>query len=148
MLTVHASGGGKMLRLAVDAARTVNPNLIVLAITVLTSFGEDDLREIGYSGKLSDEVLHLASLAISNGCQGLVTSARETTRVRTVLGQNFAIVNPGIRPAGSDHADQVRVVTPAQAIAAGATHIVVGRPITEAADPAAAARSILEQMRS
>jgi orotidine-5'-phosphate decarboxylase len=148
MLTVHASGSAKMLRAAVDAARSTNPALIVLAVTVLTSMDENDLEKIGIPGIVQDEVLRLAALALSNGCQGIVTSAREASRVRAELGHDFAIVTPGVRPAGAGHADQVRVVTPAEAIAAGATHIVVGRPITEAADPAAEARSILSQISS
>ena len=146
MLTVHASGGGKMLHAAVDAARAVNPALIVLGVTVLTSMGEEDLGKIGVQGSVQDEVLLLARLALDNGCQGIVSSARETAVLRKELGRNFAIVTPGVRMAGSGHGDQVRVVTPAEAIAAGASHIVVGRPITEAADPAAEARAILAQI--
>jgi orotidine-5'-phosphate decarboxylase len=92
--------------------------------------------------------LRLATLALNSGCKGIVTSARETAAVRADLGHNFVIVNPGVRPAGSSHGDQVRVATPAEAIAAGASHIVVGRPITEAADPAAEARAILGQISS
>jgi orotidine-5'-phosphate decarboxylase len=146
MLTVHASGSSQMLRAAADAARTVNPALLVLGVTVLTSMDESDLNNIGIRSTVQDEVLRLAALALANGCQGIVTSAREASRLRTELGQDFAIVTPGVRPAGTGHGDQVRVVTPAEAIAAGASHIVVGRPITEASDPAAEARSILAQM--
>jgi orotidine-5'-phosphate decarboxylase len=146
ILTVHASGGSKMLRRAVEAAGSVNSNLTVLAVTVLTSFDQNDLYEIGINGTVLDEVLRLASLAQTCGCQGIVASARELAALRRELGSKFAIVTPGVRPAGTDHADQARVVTPAEAIAAGASHIVVGRPITEAADPAAAARAILQQI--
>jgi orotidine-5'-phosphate decarboxylase len=148
MLTVHASGGVKMLRAAADTARSVNPSLIVLGVTVLTSMSEDELAKIGVPGPLADEVIRLAALALANGCTGIVSSAREAPRLRNELGKDFAIVTPGVRPAGADHADQARVVTPAEAIAAGATHIVVGRPITEATDPVAAAREILEQINS
>ena len=148
MLTVHTSGSTKMLRAAVDAARSVNPDLTVLGVAVLTSMDENDLRTIGLRGTMAEEVLRLATLALANGCQGIVTSAREAARVRAELGNEFAIVTPGVRPAGTGRGDQVRVVTPAEAIAAGASHIVVGRPITEAADPAAAARAILEQIGS
>jgi orotidine-5'-phosphate decarboxylase len=91
-------------------------------------------------------VMRLASLALTNGCKGVVCSARESAALRSELGHNFAIVNPGVRMPGTGHGDQVRVVTPAEAIAAGASHIVVGRPITEAADPAAAAKEILGQI--
>jgi orotidine-5'-phosphate decarboxylase len=148
MLTVHSSGSSKMLRAAVDTARSINPALIVLGVTVLTSLDENDLEKIGVRGTVQDEVLRLATLALTNGCQGIVTSAREASRVRAELGHNFAIVTPGVRPVGTGHGDQVRVVTPAEAIAAGASHIVVGRPITEAADPAAEARAILGQIGS
>jgi len=145
MLTVHASGSSKMLRAAVDAAKA-QPELMILAVTVLTSMGGDDLETIGLSGSAEESVVRLAAIAISNGCQGIVTSAREASAVRAKLGHEFAIVTPGVRPAGTAVGDQVRVVTPAEAIAAGATHIVVGRPITEAPDPAAEARAILGQL--
>jgi orotidine-5'-phosphate decarboxylase len=147
MLTVHASGGDKMLRAATDAAKA-RPALIILAVTVLTSMGGSDLEKIGLPGPVQENVIRLASLALANGCQGIVTSAREARAVRAQLGEGFAIVTPGVRPAGSSVGDQVRVVTPAEAIAAGATHIVVGRPITEAPNPAAEAQSILAQMRA
>jgi orotidine-5'-phosphate decarboxylase len=146
MLTVHASGGGKMLHAAVDSARTNNAAMLILAVTVLTSLDESEMEKVGFRGTVSDEVLRLAALALENGCKGIVTSARETAALRAGLGHNFAIVTPGVRPAGTAHGDQARVATPAEAIAAGASHIVVGRPITEAADPAAAARSILQQI--
>jgi orotidine-5'-phosphate decarboxylase len=145
MLTVHAAGSGKMLRAAVDAAKA-RPDLTVLAVTVLTSMDGQDLEKIGVRGSVEDSVVRLATIALANGCQGVVTSAREASSLRAELGYNFAIVTPGVRPAGSSVGDQVRVVTPAEAIAAGASHIVVGRPITEAADPAAEARAILGQI--
>jgi len=146
MLTVHASGGGKMLRAAADSARAVNPGLRVLAVTVLTSLDDSDLGTIGLRGGVLEQVLRLAALALSNGCQGIVASAQECAALREGFGQEFTVVTPGVRPAGSGHDDQARVVTPAEAIAAGATHIVVGRPITEAKDPAAEARAILGQL--
>src|SRR5438132_618770 len=145
MLTVHASGGGKMLRAATEAAR-VNPSLMVLAVTVLTSLGDSDLDKIGVRGQVADQVLRLAALALADGCHGVVASAQEAAELRSQLGDEFAIVTPGVRPTGAGHGDQLRVVTPAEAIAAGATHIVVGRPITEAADPASEARAILGQI--
>jgi orotidine-5'-phosphate decarboxylase len=146
LLTVHASGGGKMLRAAVETARAAKPDLLVLAVTVLTSMNDVDLGMIGLRGGVLDQVLRLAALALSNGCQGVVASAHEAAALRQEFGRDFAIVTPGVRPAGSGHGDQARVVTPAEAIAAGASHIVVGRPITEAADPAAEARAILGQI--
>jgi orotidine-5'-phosphate decarboxylase len=145
MLTVHASGSSRMLRAAVEAAK-VTPELMVLAVTVLTSMDARDLETIGMSGSLPESVVRLGAVALANGCQGVVTSAREAPSLRAQLGDRFAIVTPGVRPAGSNVGDQVRVVTPSEAIAAGASHIVVGRPITDAPDPAAAARAILGQM--
>jgi orotidine-5'-phosphate decarboxylase len=146
MLTVHASGGGKMLRAAIDAARSVNPALMVLGVTVLTSMDDQDLDQVGVREPVVHQVLHLAALAITNGCQGVVASALEASALRTELGNRFMIVTPGVRPSGKDHGDQTRVVTPSEAIAAGATYIVVGRPITAAPNPADEVRSILEQM--
>jgi orotidine-5'-phosphate decarboxylase len=147
LLTVHAAGGGKMLHGAVHAARNSNPALRILAVTVLTSMDESDLVKVGVSGSVVESVTRLATLAFDSGCHGIVASAREAPTLRAEFGQGFDLVTPGVRPAGAGHADQVRVVTPAEAIAAGASHIVVGRPITEAADPAAEARNILEQIQ-
>jgi len=146
MLTIHAAGGAKMLRAAVDAAHSVNPALMVLGVTVLTSMDDHDLDKVGVHSPVVDQVLRLASLAITNGCQGVVASALEASELRLKLGDHFLIVTPGVRPAGKDHGDQSRVVTPAEAIAAGSTYIVVGRPITAAPNPGAEARSILDQM--
>ncbi len=145
MLTVHASGGGKMLRAAVEAAHAIKPDVLVLGVTVLTSLDDVDLGKIGLRGGVLDQVLRLAALALSNGCKGVVASALEAAALRKEFGRDFVIVTPGVRSAGSGPNDQVRIVTPADALAAGASHIVVGRPITEAADPAAEARAILGQ---
>jgi orotidine-5'-phosphate decarboxylase len=145
MLTVHASGGSRMLRAGVEAARS-RPDLRVLAVTVLTSLNDNDLETIGVNGRVADSVLRLARVALAAGCHGVVASAQEASRLRSELGDDFVIVTPGVRPAGSAVGDQMRVVTPAQAIAAGANYIVVGRPITEAADPAAETREILGQI--
>jgi orotidine-5'-phosphate decarboxylase len=146
MLTVHASGGGKMMRAATEAARNRNAALMVLAVTVLTSLDDNDLDKLGVHGRVKDQVLRLAALALADGCQGVVASAQEASELRSELDGDFAIVTPGIRLAGMDPGDQARVVTPAEAIAAGASHIVVGRPITGAADPAGEARAILGQI--
>jgi orotidine-5'-phosphate decarboxylase len=146
MLTVHGSGGGKMLRAAVEAASKVDVPPMILAVTVLTSMEDSDLPGIGVRGTVIDQTLRLATLAITNGCDGIVTSAHEVRELRSELGDDFAIVTPGVRPPGSAKGDQARVVTPAEAMAAGATHIVVGRPITAAPDPAAAAKEILQQV--
>jgi orotidine-5'-phosphate decarboxylase len=146
MLTVHASGGGKMMRAATEAARSAKAALMVLGVTVLTSLDDNDLDKLGVHGRVEDQVLRLAALAIADGCHGVVASAQEAFALRNEIEGDFAIVTPGVRPAGAEHGDQARVVTPAEAIAAGATHIVVGRPITGAADPAGEARAILGQI--
>jgi orotidine-5'-phosphate decarboxylase len=146
MLTVHAMGGSKMLRAATEAARTTNPDVRVLAVTVLTSMDEPELAKVGIRGRVLDEVLALAALALGSGCDGVVASAQEARELRRQLGEDFLIVTPGVRPDGAAHGDQARVVTPAHAIAAGASHIVVGRPIIEASDPGLAAREILAQV--
>ncbi|HLW52575.1 MAG TPA: orotidine-5'-phosphate decarboxylase [Candidatus Angelobacter sp.] len=142
MLTVHAAGSREMLRAAVEAAGSTS----ILAVTVLTSFKQDDLHEIGIPAQLPDQVLRMASLARDCGCAGVVSSARETAMLRQSMGEGLLIVNPGIRPAGAGLDDQERVATPAAAIAAGASHIVVGRPITQADDPARAAEKIVQEM--
>lgn len=143
MLTIHGSGGAAMLKGAVEAA---NHRLSLLAVTVLTSLNDGDLQEIGFSSDTLDQTLRIASLARSCGCDGVVTSAREVAALRRMLGEGFGIVVPGVRPAGVERNDQERTATPAQAISAGASHLVVGRPITAAADPAKAAKAILEEM--
>jgi orotidine-5'-phosphate decarboxylase len=146
MLTVHGAGGGRMLRAAVDAARSTNASTMVLAVTVLTSLDQRDLEHAGVRGSVVDQVSRMAALAIANGCHGVVASAQEAATLRAELGDDFVIVTPGVRPAGFEHHDQARVVTPAEAIASGASYIVVGRPITEAEDPAAETREILAQI--
>lgn len=143
LLTVHAGGGPAMLKAATEAA---GDRLTLLAVTVLTSMNEDELSQVGVAGRVLDQVLRLAELAQSVGCKGVVASARESAQLRQLLGEGFAIVNPGVRPAGAELNDQRRVSTPAEAIRAGATHLVVGRPITQAADPAQAAREIVAEI--
>jgi orotidine-5'-phosphate decarboxylase len=146
LLTVHASGGSKMLHAAAEAAAASEAKPTVLAVTVLTSRGPGELEEVGVTGAVEAQVLRLATLALRSGCGGLVASAREAARLRQELGKEFTLVTPGIRPAGGDAADQVRVVTPADAIRAGADYLVVGRPITRAEDPAQAAEAIARQI--
>ena len=143
MLTVHAAAGSDVLRAAVEAA---DRRLTLLAVTVLTSFSDDDVREVGIPATVADQVLRLATLAQDCGCGGVVTSPRETALVRKALGASLVIVNPGIRPAGSGQDDQERTATPGEAIRAGASYIVVGRPITQANDPAKAADSVVLTM--
>jgi orotidine-5'-phosphate decarboxylase len=147
MLTIHASGGGKMLAAAVRAASQAARKPMILAVTVLTSMEDSDLPGIGVRGTTMDQTLRLATLAMTNGCDGVISAAHEVRELRSELGDDLVIVTPGIRPPGSVRDDQARIVTPADAISAGASHIVVGRPITGAADPAAAAREVLAQIR-
>jgi orotidine-5'-phosphate decarboxylase len=146
MLTVHSAGGSKMLKEAVAAARSGADSPIILGVTVLTSFAQPDLEESGVKAELSNQVLHLAKLAQAAGCGGVVTSPRESARLRSFLGPELAIVTPGIRPAGSDSHDQSRVATPSDAIRAGASHLVVGRPITAADNRNQAAVAILGEI--
>jgi len=146
MMTVHASGGSKMLKAAAGAASQSPGQPLVLAVTVLTSLSDSDLEELGISGAVPTQVLRLGALARAAGCGGLVASAQEARELRQALGEGFAIVTPGIRPVGSEAADQARVVTPRDAIAAGATYLVVGRPILNAPNPANAAEKIVEEI--
>jgi len=148
MLTVHASGGTKMLKAAVEAAGVGASKVStkVVAVTVLTSMDEQQLYETGLRGELLDQVLRLGCIALEAGCAGVVSSAHEVKALRAKLGDQFVAVTPGVRPAGAAHGDQARVVTPAEAMSAGATHIVIGRPITAAADPSAEATNILREI--
>ena len=148
MLTVHASGGSKMLRAAVEAASqsSTKAKPMVLAVTVLTSLSDADLQELGIAGNVLSHVLRLGALARAAGCGGVVASAQEARELRKELGEGFAIVTPGVRPAGAAAGDQARVVTPKDAIAAGATYLVVGRPTLEAPDPAKAAQQIADEI--
>src|SRR5271165_2728201 len=148
MVTVHASGGSKMLKAAVEAAGQSPARPMILAVTVLTSLSDSDLQELGVSGNVLSQVLRLGALARSAGCGGLVASAQEARELRREMGEGFVIVTPGIRPAGSAAADQARVVTPRDAITAGATHLVVGRPILDAADPAKVAAGIVKEIET
>lgn len=147
MLTVHAAGGTKMLEAAVEASRPpTGQHVQIVAVTVLTSFDEAAMNATGIPGKLEDQVIRMASTALKAGCAGVVSSAREVATLRQRLGRDFLAVTPGVRPAGADSGDQARVVTPSKAVAAGATHIVVGRPITEAPNPAMAAAEVLDEI--
>jgi orotidine-5'-phosphate decarboxylase len=148
MLTVHASGGDSMLRAATAVSHQFKPSLLVLAVSVLTSFDEDDLAGIGIGVPVREQVLRLSKMALQAGCGGVVASAQEAPILREKLGAEFALVTPGVRPPGTAHYDQARVVTPAQAIAAGASYIVVGRPITGAENPSQVASEILVELAS
>jgi orotidine-5'-phosphate decarboxylase len=146
MLTVHASGGSQMLDAAVQASRSTSDGPLILAVTVLTSFSEANLVETGIDADMSSQVQKLGRLANSSGCNGVVASAREAASLRREFGPAMAIVTPGIRPAGSDIGDQSRVATPSGAIAAGASHLVVGRPILAAKNRQRAATEILNEI--
>lgn len=149
LLTVHALGGAPMLRAAVEAAQEIGVNAPkIIAVTILTSHSQEDLAAIGIQCNLADQVLSLAELALKCGADGLVASVTEALILRERFGQDFILVVPGIRPAGSENKDQKRVSTPAAAIKAGANFLVIGRPILEASDPRAAAEAILAEMKS
>lgn len=152
MLTVHASGGREMLSRAVEAAREEAalaglPAPVLLGVTVLTSLGQGDLAELGYGGQVRDLVVRLARLALQAGCGGVVASAREARVLRLAFGPDLVIVAAGIRPAWSGVDDQQRVMTPREALKAGVTHLVVGRPVTQAPDPRAALRRLLAELQ-
>jgi orotidine-5'-phosphate decarboxylase len=137
MVTVHATGGSKVLRAAVEAARPF-PRLKVLALTVITSMGDEDLREIGVDATVQDQVLRLARLAMQAGCHGVVASPQEAQLLRGILPSSALIVTPGTQLPGDAKTDQARTATPDEAVRAGATHVVMGRSIARAADPLAA----------
>jgi orotidine-5'-phosphate decarboxylase len=137
-----------MMRAAVEAAATVQPRPKVLAVTVLTSLEAADLAAMGIAGTPLDQVVRLAKLAKAAGIDGVVCSPQEIAGVRAASGPDFLIVTPGVRPAGGALDDQRRVMTPGEALAAGADYLVIGRPITGAADPAEAARAILKDLGS
>lgn len=143
MTTIHLSGGRKMIREAVQAA--ADSPLLVLGVTVLTSFDQDELRGIGVSASPAEQVETLVALGVGQGLQGVVCSPHEIAPLRARFGDTLTIVTPGVRPAGAAADDQSRIMTPADAIRAGASHLVVGRPITAAASPREAARQIVEE---
>jgi orotidine-5'-phosphate decarboxylase len=144
MLTLHAYP--KPMRAAVKAAE--GSGLCLLAVTVLTSMDETDLSEAGYEYDPHTLVLRRAEQALAAGMGGIVCSAEEASAVRSIVGPDMAVVTPGIRPAGADAGDQKRVMTPGDAIRAGASHLVVGRPIVKAQDPKASAEAILAEMQA
>jgi orotidine-5'-phosphate decarboxylase len=146
IVNVHASGGAAMMRAAVEAAASAHPRPKVLAVTVLTSLESADLAAMGISGTPLEQVVRLARLAREAGIDGVVCSPQEIQAVRAACGPDLLIVTPGVRPAGGALDDQRRVMTPKQALAAGADLLVIGRPITGAADPAEAARAILRDI--
>lgn len=149
LLTVHGLGAGPMMAAAVEGAAAAagdGERAKVIAVTVLTSMDQQALDSIGVDAPVADEADRLARLARDNGIDGVVCSPQEATRMRELLGEDALIVTPGVRPAGAALGDQSRVATPAAAIAGGASHIVVGRPITSADDPVAAFEAIVAEL--
>ena len=146
MVNVHALGGRRMMEAAREALEGVERRPHLIAVTVLTSMDEEDLHEIGLTGSAAHHVEHLAGLVRQCGLDGVVCSAREANDLRRLWGARGLLVTPGVRPRGSDAEDQRRVVTPGEAIALGASHLVVGRPITRATDPQAALKAILAEI--
>ena len=146
IFNIHASGGEAMMRAAVEAASKFHPRPKVIAVTVLTSLTDADLESVGQSAPAAGQVTRLARLAKASGLDGVVCSPQEIKLVREACGADFLIVTPGVRPAGADLADQRRVMTPAEAMKAGADILVIGRPITGARDPAEAARAIAAEI--
>ncbi len=150
LVTVHGSGSEKMLVACAEGADAAQAEYghkpYVIAITVLTSMDEEELAKVGVTRPIPEQAAALAKLAVDSGLDGIVCSPKEAAEMRALLGPDALIVTPGVRPAGSDLGDQSRVATPAAAIAAGASHIVVGRPITQAADPVAALEAIVAEI--
>lgn len=145
MLTIHASGGAAMIEAAVEAkGGAAGPKII--AVTVLTSLGEADLTEIGQTGPIPEQVLRLGRLAQANGADGIVASPHEVAALRGALGADIDLIVPGVRPAWAGADDQKRIMTPSDAVRAGADFLVIGRPITQAADPAAAVQRIAAEI--
>lgn len=150
-VNVHASGGYDMMKAGLDAladesAKLNLPTPKLLAVTVLTSIDEAALAAVGQHGPASDQVVRLAKLTKESGLAGIVCSGQEIKLVRGALGADFVLMVPGIRPAGAEMGDQKRVMTPRDAMGAGATHLVIGRPITGAKDPAMAAAEIIASL--
>ena len=153
MLNVHASGGLEMMRragevVAEEALRCGLQAPVVLAVTVLTSIGDADWQGLGQQMPIASQVVRLAKLTKEAGLDGVVASPKEASAIREACGEGFLIVTPGVRPSGSAADDQTRIASPAEALKNGSTHLVIGRPIRKAADPVAAARQILTEMRS
>ncbi len=151
MINFHCLGGREMLKAAAIGAKEgaashgkVAP--ILLGVTILTSMDEKSMHDLGMSGRINDKVIELASLAKGSGMNGVVASAQEAAKIKKSLGEDFIVVTPGVRPAGTAQGDQKRIVTPKQAIENGADYIVVGRPIIQAEDPLQAAKQIIAEI--
>ncbi|EPM5525882.1 orotidine 5'-phosphate decarboxylase [Acinetobacter baumannii] len=143
MVNVHASGGRKMMETCVERLKAGNYQTQLIAVTVLTSMGREDLKDIGLDIEPVEQVKRLAKLTKESGLDGVVCSAQEAKILRELIGQDFSLVTPGIRPEGSNADDQKRIVTPKQAMLDGSTHLVIGRPITKAENPTEMLKAIL-----
>jgi len=144
MVNVHASGGRKMMETCVERLKAGNYQTQLIAVTVLTSMGREDLKDIGLDIEPVEQVKRLAKLTKESGLDGVVCSAQQEAKIlRELIGEDFSLVTPGIRPEGSNADDQKRIVTPKQAMLDGSTHLVIGRPITKAEDPTQMLKSIL-----
>ncbi|MGQ9426153.1 orotidine-5'-phosphate decarboxylase [Gilvimarinus sp. F26214L] len=148
MVNVHASGGERMMTAAREALEPFSQRPLLIAVTVLTSMARDDLEQAGVARSPDDQVLALAGLARQCGLDGVVCSAREAPILKSELGKEFTLVTPGIRPAGTEAADQRRTMTPPEAAAAGSDFLVIGRPITAARDPGAACQDIIRSLQA
>jgi len=142
MMNVHASGGRRMMEAAMERLAKRSQRPLLIGVTVLTSLSQEEIAEIGYPGSPAENVSRLAALAQDSGLDGVVCSPKEAEQLRAERGDDFLLVTPGVRPASASLDDQTRVMTPADAIAAGSSYLVVGRPITAASDPLAALKSI------
>ncbi len=142
MMNVHVGGGRMMMEVAADRLASRQQRPLLIGVTILTSLSQEDIQEVGYSGSPADNVLRLAALAESSGLDGVVCSPRESALMREQVSDDFVLVTPGVRPASAALDDQKRVMTPGDAMQAGSTYLVVGRPITAASDPLAALASI------
>ena len=146
MLNVHASGGTEMMSLAREEIEKKSHHPLLIGVTILTSMNQQALKELGIQCSVEEQVMRLAQLASDAGLDGVVCSAHEVKILRDNLGEKFKLVTPGIRPGGSNKDDQKRVMTPGQAINAGSDYLVIGRPITQAEDPAQALKDISEEI--
>ena len=147
MVNVHATGGRRMMEAAREALAQYSERPYLIAVTILTSLADAELAEIGFTGSAADNAIRLAGLAQQCGLDGVVCSSQEVASMRDRFGQDFCLVTPGIRPSGYQADDQRRIMTPGQAIQAGSDYLVIGRPVTAAADPLAALNNIQTELR-
>ena len=146
MANVHACGGGRMMEAAQQSLAQKGSDMLLIAVTVLTSMDQSDLQQVGIANSPKEQVLHLARLAKNSGLQGVVCSAQEASALKTYLGTDFKLITPGIRLPDNAADDQRRIVSPADAIAMGSDFLVIGRPITQSADPLATLNKINQSL--